>query len=230
MLLQLLVLIELSLKGFMVEGVFWLLLLLRLVRRIWFDELSYLLLEVCLLFCASAWLAYLTHLTYCVTWLSHLFCSWGWDSILRDLVFVFLENWESQHLIFEVIFFVLIIIVNLWVWTIFLDIFRLTHSWLQLCHQLCVLSFQQLILFFHLQHRFLSYCLHLSLFLEFSLEYRDFLFNWGFFLLHWRAFAVTTIKNGSFCSVSKLKSWKSFSWSGHRRADTDNESHFSLAK
>ena len=148
-----------------------------------------------------------------------------------NLMLIFLEDRQSQHLILEIIFLIFIVVVVSWEGILFFDRFAWAiRCWLQFCNYLCILNFQHLILFFQLLHLFLCCHPQLSLFFKLSFHNWKLLLSRRFLFLHWRTFAITSVENSPFCSVRKLQSWKSLSWSWHWRTNAYDEPHFSLAQ
>ena len=132
----------------MLKGVITYFLRLKLILRsmwwIWLNKLSNFLLKLSFLFIIS-WR--LTDLTCIITWLK---CMMSWRNIFNmfNMMFIFLENRQSQHLIFEIILLILRIVIH----------FRerimifINHFLMNLCiawfwHELNIFSFQNFIFF-----------------------------------------------------------------------------------
>jgi len=121
MFLKLLILLELSLESIVLEWVFrchlfGVIRCCRSMRWIRFYKFSYFLLKFCFLFVASYAFTWLTDLACIVAGLKATSRGRSIISIVGyGLYFILLEDRQSQDFIFEVVFFILIVVADSWI-------------------------------------------------------------------------------------------------------------------
>lgn len=166
-LFDLLVLLELGLECVMLKGVFrWPMLgVIWFVRWVRFDKLPDLFLELSLLLVDAQSLVYLACLTdlACsvrVRWIVVDSAFWGGGLIIVYQVhFIFLEYWQFEHFILEIILLVDIVVIHFGKWvTLFLKTGLIFAKGTRLAptNQLWVLHFKHLILLLQVIDLFLS--------------------------------------------------------------------------